>query len=82
MMDGRVGAIRQGLDAAGYFDVGILAYSAKYASAYYGPYSDQYETGEGRFDFDLFCQASRFDVAVGIISLFIQKDCSKEHRTA
>ena len=38
MMDGRVGAIRQGLDAAGYFDVGILAYSAKYASAYYGPF--------------------------------------------
>ncbi len=40
MMDGRVGAIRQALDAAGYFDVGILAYSAKYASAYYGPFRD------------------------------------------
>lgn len=40
MMDGRIGAIRQGLDAAGYFDVGILAYSAKYASAYYGPFRD------------------------------------------
>jgi porphobilinogen synthase len=40
MMDGRVGAIRKGLDAAGYFDVGILAYSAKYASAYYGPFRD------------------------------------------
>jgi porphobilinogen synthase len=40
MMDGRVGEIRQGLDAAGYFDVGILAYSAKYASAYYGPFRD------------------------------------------
>lgn len=40
MMDGRVGAIRQGLDAAGYTDVGILAYSAKYASAYYGPFRD------------------------------------------
>lgn len=36
MMDGRVGAIRAGLDAAGYTHVGILAYSAKYASAYYG----------------------------------------------
>ncbi|WP_026100256.1 porphobilinogen synthase [Fortiea contorta] len=40
MMDGRVKAIRQALDAAGYIDVGILAYSAKYASAYYGPFRD------------------------------------------
>jgi porphobilinogen synthase len=40
MMDGRVGAIRRALDAAGYYDVGILAYSAKYASAYYGPFRD------------------------------------------
>jgi porphobilinogen synthase len=44
MMDGRVGAIRKGLDAAGYFDVGILAYSAKYASAYYGPFRDALES--------------------------------------
>jgi porphobilinogen synthase len=44
MMDGRVGAIRQGLDAAGYFDVGILAYSAKYASGYYGPFRDALES--------------------------------------
>lgn len=40
MMDGRVGAIRKALDAAGFIDVGILAYSAKYASAYYGPFRD------------------------------------------
>ncbi|BAU09044.1 delta-aminolevulinic acid dehydratase [Fischerella major NIES-592] len=40
MMDGRVGAIRQALDAEGYVDVRILAYSAKYASAYYGPFRD------------------------------------------
>ncbi|WP_310483256.1 porphobilinogen synthase [Chamaesiphon sp. VAR_48_metabat_403] len=40
MMDGRIGAIRQGLDASGFTDVGILAYSAKYASAYYGPFRD------------------------------------------
>ncbi|MDY7006637.1 MAG: porphobilinogen synthase [Cyanobacteriota bacterium] len=40
MMDGRIGAIRKALDAAEYFDVGILAYSAKYASAYYGPFRD------------------------------------------
>ncbi len=40
MMDGRIGAIRQGLDEAGYIQVGILAYTAKYASAYYGPFRD------------------------------------------
>jgi porphobilinogen synthase len=40
MMDGRVGAIRQALDANGYEHVGILAYSAKYASAYYGPFRE------------------------------------------
>ncbi|NET02394.1 MAG: porphobilinogen synthase [Sphaerospermopsis sp. SIO1G2] len=40
MMDGRVGAIRQALDAEGYTNVGILAYSAKYASSYYGPFRD------------------------------------------
>jgi porphobilinogen synthase len=40
MMDGRIGAIRQGLDEHGFTDVAILAYSAKYASAYYGPFRD------------------------------------------
>ena len=38
MMDGRVGAIRRALDRAGYSQVGILAYSAKYASCFYGPF--------------------------------------------
>ncbi len=40
MMDGRVGAIRVGLDAAGFDDVQIMAYAAKYASAFYGPFRD------------------------------------------
>lgn len=40
MMDGRIGAIRQGLDEAGKTDTGVLAYSAKYASAFYGPFRD------------------------------------------
>ena len=40
MMDGRVGAIRQALDRAGHQEVNILAYSAKYASAFYGPFRD------------------------------------------
>ena len=40
MMDGRVGAIRTALEGAGYHNVKILAYSAKYASAFYGPFRD------------------------------------------
>lgn len=40
MMDGRVGAIRKGLDAQGFTNTGILSYTAKYASALYGPYRD------------------------------------------
>jgi porphobilinogen synthase len=40
MMDGRVGAIRAALDDAGFLDVQIMAYAAKYASAFYGPFRD------------------------------------------
>jgi porphobilinogen synthase len=40
MMDGRVGALRRGLDAAGFPDTPILSYAAKYASAYYGPFRE------------------------------------------
>ena len=40
MMDGQVGAIRDGLDAAGRTDVVILAYAAKFASAFYGPFRE------------------------------------------
>jgi len=40
MMDGRIGAIREGLDAAGFLDVQIMSYAAKYASAFYGPFRD------------------------------------------
>lgn len=40
MMDGRVGAIREALDECGYIDTAIMAYSAKFASAYYGPYRE------------------------------------------
>lgn len=40
MMDGRIGAIRKTLDAADFHDVNILAYSAKYASGFYGPFRD------------------------------------------
>lgn len=40
MMDGRIGALRQALDAEGFVNTAIMAYSAKYASAYYGPFRD------------------------------------------
>lgn len=40
MTDGRIGAIRAGLDASGFHDVAIMSYAAKYASAFYGPYRD------------------------------------------
>ncbi len=40
MMDGRIGAIRRGLEAEGFVDTQIMSYAAKYASAFYGPYRD------------------------------------------
>src|SRR3954447_8228244 len=44
MMDGQVGAIRSALDAAGHTDAGILAYTAKYTSAFYGPFREAVES--------------------------------------
>lgn len=44
MMDGRVGAIRRKLDSAGFHHTGIISYTAKYASAYYGPFRDALES--------------------------------------
>ena len=46
MMDGRIGAIRDALNGAGYSDIGIIAYSAKYASAFYGPYREAVGTDQ------------------------------------
>ncbi len=40
MMDGRIGAIRRGLDAAGFHDIPIMSYAVKYASSFYGPFRD------------------------------------------
>lgn len=45
MMDGRVGAIRDALDSAGYAEVLIMSYAAKYASAFYGPFRDAVGSG-------------------------------------
>jgi len=47
MMDGRVGALRRALDAAGFSQTGIMAYSVKFASAYYGPFRDAVGSARG-----------------------------------
>jgi porphobilinogen synthase len=44
MMDGRIGAIREALDTAGYDQTGIMSYSAKFASAFYGPFREAAES--------------------------------------
>ncbi|KQZ62939.1 delta-aminolevulinic acid dehydratase [Rhizobium sp. Root149] len=45
MMDGRIGAIRRALDAAGHQDVGIMSYATKFSSGFYGPYREAINTG-------------------------------------
>jgi len=52
MMDGRVLRLRQGLDAAGFQNVGIMSYSAKYASAFYGPFRDALDSAPKEADVD------------------------------
>jgi porphobilinogen synthase len=47
MMDGRIGEIRKGLEAKRYTKVGIMAYSAKYASCFYGPFRDALDSAPG-----------------------------------
>lgn len=47
MMDGRIGAMRKALDEAGFKHTGIMAYSAKYASSYYGPFRDALDSAPG-----------------------------------
>ena len=47
MMDGRIGAMREALDKAGFENTGIMAYSAKYASSYYGPFRDALDSAPG-----------------------------------
>lgn len=47
MMDGRISMIRKGLDSSSFHDIGIMAYSAKYASAFYGPFRDALDSAPG-----------------------------------
>lgn len=53
MMDGRVLRLREGLDAAGFQNVGIMSYSAKYASAFYGPFRDALDSAPREADIAL-----------------------------
>jgi porphobilinogen synthase len=50
MMDGRIAALRDGLDAAGYGSVAIMSYAVKYASAYYGPFRDAADSAPAHGD--------------------------------
>ena len=59
MMDGRVGAIRDALDTEGFTDVSIMAYTAKYASAYYGPFRDALDSHPGFGDKKTYQQVPR-----------------------
>src|SRR5207253_3424494 len=47
MMDGRIAAIREGFEKGGYTKMGIMAYSAKYASCFYGPFRDALDSAPG-----------------------------------
>lgn len=47
MMDGRIGAIREALENAGYHNTGIMSYAAKYASCFYGPFRDALDSAPG-----------------------------------
>jgi porphobilinogen synthase len=53
MMDGRVLRLREGLDAAGFHHVGIMSYSAKYASAFYGPFRDALDSAPKEADVEV-----------------------------
>jgi len=59
MMDGQVGAIREGLDDAGFEDIAIMAYSAKFASSFYGPFRDAAESTPRFGDRKTYQMASR-----------------------
>lgn len=76
MMDGRIGAIRKALEAAGYVNTCILAYSAKYASSFYGPFRDAVGSAKalGKADkFQYQMDPSNSDEALHEIALDLQE---------
>ena len=74
MMDGQVGAIRKALDKAGYLDVPILAYAAKYASAYYGPFREAAESPPSFGDRSTYqMDPANFDEALREVALDVEE---------
>ncbi|MBI5246964.1 MAG: porphobilinogen synthase [Elusimicrobia bacterium] len=74
MMDGQVGAIRKALDGAGYIDTPILAYAAKYASAYYGPFREAAESPPSFGDRTTYqMDPANFDEALREVALDVQE---------
>ncbi|MCK4739480.1 MAG: porphobilinogen synthase [Deltaproteobacteria bacterium] len=72
MMDGRVGAIRTALDSKGFSDIPIMAYAAKYASAYYGPFREAAESTPSSGDRRSYqMDAANTDEAIREVSLDI-----------
>lgn len=82
MMDHRIGAMRQDLDAKGFCDVALMSYSVKYASAYYGPFRDAAGSSPGQGDrksYQMDCRNAReaareaaLDVAEGADMLMVK----------
>ncbi|HSV16144.1 MAG TPA: porphobilinogen synthase [Tepidisphaeraceae bacterium] len=70
MMDGTVGALRAGLDAAGYRDVAVLSYAVKYASAFYGPFRDAADSAPAYGD----RRSYQMDPARGLIEALREVD--------
>jgi porphobilinogen synthase len=74
MMDGQVGAIRKALDGAGFQDTPILAYAAKYASAYYGPFREAVESPPSFGDRSSYqMDPANFDEAMREVALDVQE---------
>ena len=74
MMDGQVAAIRKALDASGYLDTPILAYAAKYASAYYGPFREAAESPPSFGDRSAYqMDPANFDEALREVALDVEE---------
>ncbi len=73
MMDGRVGAIRETLDGAGFTEVSILSYTAKYASAFYGPFRDALDSAPKHGDKKTY-QMDPANAREGLRELFLDEE--------
>jgi len=74
MMDGTIGALRKGLDAAGFIDTAILSYAVKYASAFYGPFRDAADSGPSHGD----RKGYQMDPARGLSEALLEVDLDLE----